>query len=281
MTGNMRALLLLVAIISLQYHTVCSTCAFTSFHAGGPRHVHISGGSLTNIHQTSSLISSFAVIRRRSNLICKPLHSQQQSDNDNDDGIRLNKVFKATHSRREADKLIESGRVRVNGVPILNRGGVKVVPFQDEITLDGQIVTGWEKMNAIQQQHHHHDSHDSSSSLLNTSSSSTSTFEYVKYFKPIGITCTTDRRIKDNIIDTIKVDGYNPRHRVYPVGRLDKETTGLIVLTSDGRLVNSVLRGVNKQPKVYKVMVNGRLEECHLQQLRVSLFEISSSLVHV
>ena len=288
-TGNMRAiLLLLVAIISLQYHTVCSTCAFTSCHVG-PRQIHISGGSLTNIHQpsSSSSVSSFAVIRRRSNLICKSLHSQQQNDNNhhhdnNNDGIRLNKVFKATHSRREADKLIESGRVRVNGVPILNRGGMKVAPYEDEITLDGQIVTGWEKMNSIHQnssQQHHHDS-SSSSSLLNTSSS-TSTFEYVKYFKPIGITCTTDRRIKDNIIDTIKLDGYNPRHRVYPVGRLDKETTGLIVLTSDGRLVNSVLRGENKKTKIYKVMVNGRLEECHLQQLRVSLFSVSFSLVHV
>ena len=54
------------------------------------------------------------------------------------------------------------------------------------------------------------------------------------------------------------------------MGRLDKETSGLIILTSDGRMVNAVLRGEKKQPKVYKVMVNGRLEENDLQQLRVS-----------
>eukprot|EP00979_Chaetoceros_neogracilis_P004046 scaffold702_cov220-Chaetoceros_neogracile.AAC.7 len=93
-------------------------------------------------------------------------------------------------------------------------------------------------------------------------------FEYVKYFKPLGVTCSTDLRIHDNIIDSIETHGYRPRHRVYPVGRLDKETSGLILLTSDGRLVNSVLRGEKKQPKVYKVMVDGRLEDHHLQRLR-------------
>ena len=56
---------------------------------------------------------------------------------------------------------------------------------------------------------------------------------------------------------------------VYPVGRLDKDTSGLIVLTSDGRMVNSVLRGERKQEKVYNVMVNGRLDDEHLQLLRV------------
>ena len=98
-------------------------------------------------------------------------------------------------------------------------------------------------------------------------------FEYVKYFKPLGVTCTTDLRIRDNIIDSIEQDGYKPRHRVYPVGRLDKETSGLILLTSDGRVVNSVLRGEKKQPKVYKVMVDRKLDEYHLQRLRVRHFE--------
>jgi len=198
----------------------------------------------------------------------------QQDDNDtnpstSNDGIRLNKVFKATHSRREADKLIESGRVSVNGMPITTKGGMKVIPYQDSITLDGQIVHGWEQMNAIQntnQQDLGDDQVEDSSSSLNTES-----FEYVKYFKPLGVTCTTDQRIQNNIIDAIQSDGYNPRHRVYPVGRLDKETSGLILLTSDGRIVNSVLRGERKQPKVYKVMVNGRLQDSDLHQLRVSM----------
>ena len=199
----------------------------------------------------------------------------QQDDNDtntsttNDEGIRLNKVFKATHSRREADKLIESGRVTINGIPITTNGGMKVIPYQDTITLDGQVVHGWEQMNAISnkdQQDLVDDQGVDRSSSLNTES-----FEYVKYFKPLGVTCTTDQRIQNNIIDAIQSDGYNPRHRVYPVGRLDKETSGLILLTSDGRIVNSVLRGEKKQPKVYKVMVNGRLEDSDLQQLRVSM----------
>jgi len=187
----------------------------------------------------------------------------------NDEGIRLNKVFKATHSRREADKLIESGRVSINDMPITTKGGMKVIPYQDTITLDGQIVHGWEQMNAIQNTNHqsttNYDQVVDRSSSLNTES-----FEYVKYFKPLGVTCTTDQRIQSNIIDAIQSDGYNPRHRVYPVGRLDKETSGLILLTSDGRIVNSVLRGEKKQPKVYKVMVNGRLKDSDLQQLRVS-----------
>ncbi|KAL7533357.1 hypothetical protein ACHAXR_005180 [Thalassiosira sp. AJA248-18] len=193
------------------------------------------------------------------------LQQSQNNDNEiNNSGIRLNKVFKATHSRREADKLIESGRVSVNGEPVLNKGGMKVVPFQDEISLDGKIIREWEKMNAI-----YKNDVDTSGNLHDVGENlNTASFEYVKYFKPIGVTCTTDSRVKGNIIDEIRRDGYNPRHRVYPVGRLDKETSGLIVLTSDGRMVNSVLRGERKQPKVYKVMVNGRLEEDDLQQLR-------------
>ena len=226
--------------------------------------------------QFLSCIHSFTYPRYNYNHIIEELnyihlYSQQDNSEDasstsNDEGIRLNKVFKATHSRREADKLIESGRVSINGIPITTKGGMKVIPYQDTITLDGQVVHGWEQMNAIQSINHQDDQVEGRSSYLNTES-----FEYVKYFKPLGVTCTTDQRIQSNIIDAIQSDGYNPRHRVYPVGRLDKETSGLILLTSDGRIVNSVLRGERKQPKVYKVMVNGRLEDSHLEQLRVSM----------
>jgi len=191
-----------------------------------------------------------------------------QNDSSDGGGIRLNKVFKATHSRREADKLIESGRVSINGIPITTKGGMKVIPYQDTITLDGQVVHGWEQMNAIQNTNHQNTVDDQ---VQRSSTLTTKTFEYVKYFKPLGVTCTTDQRIHNNIINAILSDGYNPRHRVYPVGRLDKETSGLILLTSDGRIVNSVLRGERKQPKVYKVMVNGRLGDSDLEQLRVSI----------
>ena len=64
--------------------------------------------------------------------------------------------------------------------------------------------------------------------------------------------------------------GYAPRHRVYPVGRLDRTTSGLILLTSDGRVVNSVLRGENKMPKVYDMAVDGTLRDDDLRRLRVS-----------
>ena len=216
------------------------------------------------------------------------LYQSQRDDASNieTEGIRLNKVFKATHSRREADALIENGRVSVNGELVTNKGGFKVFPFKDLIRLDGKIVTGWEKMNAIAEKKSQVNkirniSRDGNSKSKDSSKDGkmndndqllTSNFEYVKYFKPIGVTCTTDKRVKDNIIDAITEDGYMPRHRVYPIGRLDKETSGLIILTSDGRVVNNVLRGEKKQPKVYRVMVDGRLEESDLQRLRVSDF---------
>jgi 16S rRNA U516 pseudouridylate synthase RsuA-like enzyme len=220
--------------------------------------------------------------------------SNNHDDNDDDDaladasyhnkqeeGIRLNKVFKATHSRREADKMIESGRVRINGKPVLNKGGCRVVPYRDTVELDGKVIKGWEQMNAIdrkevddvskQEVGRHASDRCQGQESVESDDLKTASFEYVKYFKPLGVTCTTDLRIKGNIIDSIRGGGYNPPHRVYPVGRLDKETSGLIILTSDGRLVNAVLRGERKQPKVYQVMVDGQLEDWHLQRLRVSL----------
>ena len=199
-------------------------------------------------------------------------------------GIRLNKVFKATHSRRAADKLIEEGRVTINGQRVHDKGGYKVVPFRDVVSLDGQVVEGWERINAILSRYdidtdvHEHNKeekqqHNKQQQYIsnNNNNLQTSSFEYVKYYKPIGVTCTTDLRIQNNIIDSINTNGYQStrHHRVYPVGRLDKETSGLILLTSDGRIVNAVLRGERKQPKVYKVKVDGLLEDCHLERLRV------------
>mmetsp|Transcript_7491 Transcript_7491/g.15362 ORF Transcript_7491/g.15362 Transcript_7491/m.15362 type:complete len:406 (-) Transcript_7491:69-1286(-) len=189
------------------------------------------------------------------------------------EGIRLNKVFKATHSRRAADKLIEEGRVTINGERVHEKGGYKVIPFRDVVTLDGKVVEGWEQINAISRDNaadnvHQNNNNNKEQQQRPSNNLQTSSFEYVKYYKPIGVTCTTDLRVKDNIIDSINHDGYIARHRVYPVGRLDKETSGLIILTSDGRIVNAVLRGERKQPKVYKVKVDGLLEDRHLQRLR-------------
>jgi 23S rRNA pseudouridine2604 synthase len=164
--------------------------------------------------------------------------------------VRLNKVFKAKYSRREADKLIEQGRVTVNGKVSF---GCLVIPHQDQVALDGRIVHGWESMNDVDERN----------------VSNNDSLEYVKYWKPKGITCTTDRRVKGNIIDEItRQSGYRPKHRVYPIGRLDKDSTGLILLTSDGRLPNAVLRKESKKPKVYHVTVHRSLSETDLQKLR-------------
>jgi 23S rRNA pseudouridine2604 synthase len=187
-----------------------------------------------------------------------------------EDGIRLNKVFKATHSRREADALIESGRVSVNGKPVQAKGGFKVIPFVDHVALDGIPIQGWEAMNGFatkQKQNAVTPKKEPKKSPPITAS--TRNFEYIKYYKPRGVTCTTDRSIKSNIIDDlIQKRGYQPKHRVYPVGRLDKDTSGLILLTSDGRLPNSALRGQFKQPKIYQVYVDKPLQPNDLRKLR-------------
>jgi len=217
--------------------------------------------------------------------------------------IRLNKVFKATHSRREADKMIQDGRVTVNGKISL---GDMVHPFIDTIALDGMIIQNWEAMNGIKATqtdkavptHTHQqvksDTNTNSStrtktrknlspsqaverSTANIDSSKLAlspsipnhTFEYIKYYKPQGVICTTDQRIRENIIDSLtQRSGYSPKHRVYPVGRLDKDSTGLILITSDGRLPNASLRREQKQSKIYQVRVDQSLRAHHIQELR-------------
>jgi 23S rRNA pseudouridine2604 synthase len=215
-------------------------------------------------------------------------------------GIRLNKVFKRTHSRREADRLIESGRVSVNGERVTSKGGFFVVPHVDEVSLDGRVVEGWEEMNYVgdagndgssksqaetktrkhgskeQQQiqaatnsgkskHQWKPNHSSQDATTKTK-----TFEYIKYWKPRGVICTTDSNIPHNILEEIRYDGYDPPHRVYPVGRLDKDTSGLILLTSDGRLPNAALRREHKRPKVYEVGLDHPIQDSArvLEQLR-------------
>jgi 23S rRNA pseudouridine2604 synthase len=133
---------------------------------------------------------------------------------------RLNKYISETGtcSRREADKLIEQGRVTVNGkVPEL---GTKVSD-EDEICIDLKPLKSKEKLI------------------------------YIAFNKPAGITCTTDLKDKDNIIDFIRY----PK-RIFPIGRLDKPSEGLIFLTNDGDIVNKILRAGNNHEKEYVVMVD-------------------------
>ncbi len=141
-----------------------------------------------------------------------------------DVGKRLNKFISDTGycSRREADKLIGDGKVRVNGaVPEL---GTKIFPH-DTVSVNGKAI------NAV--------ATDKSDRI------------YIAYHKPVGITCTTERHIHGNIIDAIK----HPE-RIFPIGRLDKPSEGLILLTSDGDIVNKILRAENAHDKLYRVTVN-------------------------
>ena len=135
---------------------------------------------------------------------------------------RINKYLSEVGycSRRAADKLIEEGRVTINGkVPEM---GTKVAP-NDDVCVDGKSVVEKTKKRI-----------------------------YIAFNKPVGIVCTTDnRREKNNIIDFI-----NYPERIFPIGRLDKPSEGLIFLTDDGDIVNKILRARNNHEKEYIVTVN-------------------------
>ncbi|NVK57270.1 MAG: 23S rRNA pseudouridine(2604) synthase RluF [Alteromonadaceae bacterium] len=148
---------------------------------------------------------------------------------------RLNKYISDTGfcSRREADKLIEQKRVTINDkLPEL---GTKVSP-QDTVKVDGKRV------GAVAE--------DKSDRV------------YIAYNKPIGITCTTERHVKGNIVDAIR-----HKQRIFPIGRLDKPSEGLILLTSDGDIVNKILRAENAHDKEYEVTVNQPISERFLQKM--------------
>lgn len=143
--------------------------------------------------------------------------------------IRLNKFISDSGfcSRREADKLIEQKRVTINGsTPEL---GTKVAPG-DVVQVDKQNIAA--------------------------SAENKSDRVYIAYHKPVGITCTTERHIEGNIIDAI-----GHKERIFPIGRLDKPSEGLIFLTSDGDIVNKILRAENAHDKEYVVTVNRPLTD--------------------
>lgn len=138
--------------------------------------------------------------------------------------IRLNKFISDSGycSRREADKLIDSNQVRVNGRrPEL---GTRVEQG-DVVEVCGQAIQGDFEGKADR--------------------------VYIAYNKPVGITCTTEHSVKGNIVDAIDHD-----QRIFPIGRLDKPSEGLILLTSDGDIVNKILRAENAHEKEYLVTVN-------------------------
>jgi 23S rRNA pseudouridine2604 synthase len=148
--------------------------------------------------------------------------------------VRINKYLSEVGycSRRKADQLIQEGRVTVNGsVPEM---GQKVKP-NDTVAVDGKTVTQNE-----------------------------ASFDYILLNKPVGIVCTTDtKREKNNIIDFV-----NYPKRIFPVGRLDKPSEGLIMLTNDGDIVNKILRSRNEQGKEYLVSVNKPITKDFINSMR-------------
>jgi len=146
---------------------------------------------------------------------------------------RLNKYLsEAGHcSRRAADKLIDEGRVTING--IVPEMGTKVIPG-DEVKVDGKTILNDAKKRI-----------------------------YIAFNKPVGVVCTTDRGVeKDNIIDYI-----NYPSRIFPIGRLDKDSEGLILLTDDGDIVNKILRASNNHEKEYIVTVDKPISQTFVQRM--------------
>jgi 23S rRNA pseudouridine2604 synthase len=146
---------------------------------------------------------------------------------------RLNKYLSEAGycSRRAADKLIDEGRVTINGV--VPEMGTKVIPG-DEVKVDGKTILNDAKKRI-----------------------------YIAFNKPAGIVCTTDRGVeKDNIIDYI-----NYPSRIFPIGRLDKDSEGLILLTDDGDIVNKILRASNNHEKEYIVTVDKPISQTFVQRM--------------
>ena len=147
---------------------------------------------------------------------------------------RINKYLSESGycSRRAADRLIEEGKVTINGE--ISEMGTKVKE-DDQVEVEGQIIEKLTNQKKI----------------------------YLAFHKPVGIVCTTDRRVEpDNIIDFIKY----PK-RIFPIGRLDKSSEGLIFLTNDGDIVNKILRARNNHEKEYIVIVNRQINKDFIQRM--------------
>lgn len=145
---------------------------------------------------------------------------------------RINKFLSESGfcSRREADKLLEQGRITINGV--VPEMGTKVT-IDDEIRVDGKLVREKREKPV-----------------------------YLAFNKPVGIECTTNQSVRDNIVDYI-----NYPKRIFPIGRLDKASEGLIFMTDDGDIVNKILRARNNHEKEYIVTVNKPITDRFIQKM--------------
>jgi 23S rRNA pseudouridine2604 synthase len=146
--------------------------------------------------------------------------------------VRINKYLSEVGfcSRREADKLIAENRVQINGkIPEM---GTKVNP-NDVVSVDGKTI-----------------------------SKSQEDFVYLALHKPVGIECTTNVTTRNNIVDYMKYP-----QRIFPVGRLDKASEGLIIMTNDGDIVNKILRAKNNHEKEYIVTVDKPITSQFLKKM--------------
>ena len=151
-------------------------------------------------------------------------------------GVRINKYIASSGycSRRQADELVESGKVTIDGVVAANGS---VVEEGQLVEVDGKEIVPED--NKI----------------------------YIALHKPLGITCTTDRRDPSNIIDYIGMDD-----RIFPIGRLDKNSSGLILLTNDGDIVNKLLRAENGHEKEYQVRVDRKIEPGFKEKMEAGVY---------
>lgn len=155
---------------------------------------------------------------------------QETQANGKQTGVRVNKYFSnlGICSRREADQYVEDGRVRINNIPAENGSRVQK---GDQVTLDGKPV-GNKKPSPV----------------------------YIALNKPIGVVSTTDRRDRDNVVDFMDFP-----ERIFPIGRLDKDSDGLLLMTNDGDIVNYLLRARYHHEKEYEVVVNKKITEEFLE----------------
>ena len=166
----------------------------------------------------------------------------QETKRKTEDAVRINKYLSQAGicSRRQADTYVEEGRVEVDGEVAVS--GTKVLPGQS-VTFDGKPVKIQEDLI------------------------------FLAFHKPRGIVCTASKEEKDNIIDYI-----NYPTRIYPVGRLDKDSQGLILLTNDGEAANQIMKARNYHEKEYEVTVNKRITNEFIHDMRnpVPLDEINA-----
>ena len=149
------------------------------------------------------------------------------------DKKRINKYLSEVGfcSRRKADSYISDGRVYINGKAAILGSKVNI---KDEISVDGEIIQYKDKKKV-----------------------------YIAFNKPVGVECTGNHKVKDNIIDFI-----NHKERLFTIGRIDKQSEGLILLTNDGDIVNNVLRAENRKEKEYVVTVNKKITTEFIDRMR-------------